>query len=127
MEEVDKTSLLLAAHLYADEDFREIDSFCTALAERDLVKDYQRASKPSKTSTRIQAPPSASRRKARWSSFCKVIDCFDVKNWDRPTTEAEKIIDEYAQEALNPVQDHVANRILDIMYERIMERSQSSR
>ncbi len=45
MEEVDKTSLLLAAHLYADEDFREIDSFCTALAERDLVKDYQRASK----------------------------------------------------------------------------------
>lgn len=128
MEEVDKTSLLLAAHLYADEDFREIDSFCTALAERDLVKDYQRASKLLEN---LDEDSSAAEREQAESEMVellsKVIDCFDVKNWDRPTTEAEKIIDEYAQEALNPVQDHVANRILDIMYERIMERSQSSR
>ncbi len=55
----------------------------------------------------------------------EVIDCFDAKNWDRPATTAEKIIDEYGQEALNPVQEAVSNRILEDVYEQIVKRSPS--
>lgn len=126
MEEVDKTSLLLAAHLYAEEDFEEIDNFCTALIERDLVEDYQRASALledlDETSTEAARDHAA---REMIALLTEVIDCFDAKNWDRPATTAEKIIDEYGQEALNPVQEAVSNRILEDVYEQIVKRSPS--
>ncbi len=124
LEEIDETGLLLAANLYADEDFEEIDKFCTALIERDLIEEYRHASKLlenlDETSDEQEQERVASEMIAL---LTKVIDCFDAKNWDRPATEAEKIIDEYAQEALNPVQELVSNRILDVVYGQIMKRS----
>lgn len=128
MEKIEKTSLLLAAHLYADEDFDEIDNFCSALIERDLVDEYQRASERlenlEESATEQDLEQAANEMIVL---LTKVIDCFDIKNWDRPTTNAEKIIDEYSQGTLNAAQELVANRILETVYERIVEREQVDR
>ena len=128
IEETDKIGLLLAAHLYADEDFEEIDRFCTALVERNLVEEYQRASallEGLDESSSVEQQDHAAREMI--ALLIKVIDCFDARNWDRPVTKAEKIIDEYAQGALNPVQETVSNRIINAVYEQIMKRSRSER
>ncbi len=107
-----RTALIVAGHLYDEEELGELERVVRRIASDDLTEtmlhlDQQLTALPSDASEAERAELAAESLEA----LKPVIACFDTANWLRPSTDRERFLDEIAFEGNNPAQQDVYGRI----------------
>lgn len=119
----DRTALLLASHLYTEEELQELEAVVASLAELDLadsladLDDHLNA-----LPADAPEPERAALAEESLTTLAPLIARFNAQNWLRPYTTADHLLDEIVNEDLNPAQQDVYDRIFkgieDIMRQR---------
>lgn len=111
-ETYDRTALLLASHLYDDDEFAEMKEALVAIGERGL-SDAMYA-----VGQRIDdlAPDASESERAALAEetvdvLLQMLDCFKPENWLRDYNAGEKIVLSYTRSAFNPAQNDVVERV----------------
>ena len=107
-----RTALIVAGHLYDEEELSELERVVRRIASDDLTEtmlhlDQQLTSLPSDASEAERAELAAESLEA----LKPVIACFDTANWLRPSTDREQFLDRIAFEGHNAAQQDVYHRI----------------
>lgn len=119
--DINRTALLIAGHLYGEDDLAEFERVTLALSERGLLEearilerrcDELAADAPERERAAIVADAVA--------LLDPLIDCFDAANWSREDTPAERLIDRYERSVLNEAQQDVTDRIVEAIYDRLV-------
>ena len=116
-----RTALIVAGHLYDEEELGELERVVRRIASDDLTEtmlhlDQQLTALPSDASEAERAELAAESLEA----LKPVIACFDTANWLRPSTDREQFLDRIAFEGHNAAQQDVYHRI-EAGIEAIME------
>lgn len=108
----DRTALIVAGHLYDDEELDELERVVERISSENLVESMR------ELDDRLAAlAPDApeSQRAALAEDSLKVlapiIACFDAANWLRPQTDGERLLDEITFGSYNEAQQDVCDRI----------------
>ena len=116
-----RTALIVAGHLYDEEELGELERVVRRIASDDLTEtmlhlDQQLTALPSDASEAERAELAAESLEA----LKPIIACFDTANWLRPSTDREQFLDRIAFEGHNAAQQDVYHRI-EAGIEAIME------
>lgn len=118
----DRTALLLASHLYTEEELQELETVVASLADLDLADDLIALSdRLEALAANAPEPERTALVEESLATLAPLIDRFDARNWLRPDTAADHLLDEAANEDLNPAQQDVYDRIFEGI-EAIMRR-----
>ena len=120
----DRTALIVAGHLYDEEELSELERVIECIASENLVQTMEQLDER----LAALAPDAPESERAALvdeslEALAPVITCFDTANWLRPSTDRERFLDEIAFEGNNPAQqdvyDRIERRIEAIMAERV--------
>lgn len=120
----DRTALIVAGHLYDDDELGELERVVECIASENLVQALEQLDER----LGALAPDAPETERATLveeslEALAPVIACFDTANWLRPSTDRERFLDEIAFEGNNPAQqdvcDRIERRIETIMAERV--------
>ena len=120
----DRTALIVAGHLYDDDELGELERVIECIAGENLVQALEQLDER----LGALAPDAPELERAALvdeslETLAPVIACFDTANWLRPSTDRERFLDEIAFEGNNPAQqdvcDRIERRIETIMAERV--------
>ncbi len=120
----DRTALIVAGHLYDDDELGELERVIECIASENLVQALEQLDER----LGALAPDAPETERAALveeslEALAPVIACFDTANWLRPSTDRERFLDEIAFEGNNPAQqdvcDRIERRIETIMAERV--------
>ena len=120
----DRTALIVAGHLYDDDELGELERVVECIASENLVQALEQLDER----LGALAPDAPETERAALveeslEALAPVIACFDTANWLRPSTDRERFLDEIAFEGNNPAQqdvcDRIERRIETIMAERV--------
>ena len=120
----DRTALIVAGHLYDEEELGELERVIECIASENLVQTMEQLDER----LAALAPDAPESERAALvdeslEALAPVITCFDTANWLRPSTDRERFLDEIAFEGNNPAQqdvyDRIERRIEAIMAERV--------
>ena len=120
----DRTALIVAGHLYDDDELGELERVIECIASENLVQALEQLDERLGALT-ADAPETerAALVEESLEALAPVIACFDTANWLRPSTDRERFLDEIAFEGNNPAQqdvcDRIERRIETIMAERV--------
>ena len=108
----DRTALIVAGHLYDDEELGELERVVECIASKNLVQALEQLDER----LGALAPDAPETERAALveeslEALAPVIACFDTANWLRPSTDRERFLDEIAFEGNNPAQQDVYDRI----------------
>ena len=108
----DRTALIVAGHLYDDEELGELERVVECIANKNLVQALEQLDER----LGALAPDAPETERAALveeslEALAPVIACFDTANWLRPSTDRERFLDEIAFEGNNPAQQDVYDRI----------------
>ncbi len=125
-KEGDREALLIAGHLYTEQDVKELERTVAALSERGLL-DQLRTIQTSFDELAADAPRNEINRMVdeALSLLEPVIDCFDPTNWEQEVTQAELFIDEISRRGMNEAQVYAQERIWCLLEERILARKET--
>lgn len=120
----DREALLIAGHLYTENDVEELERTVHALAERGLLDQLHMIQQKFDT-----LAPDTSRAEVdqlvdeAMDMLDPIIDCFDPANWEQPyNSQAERYIDEIMRRDLNDVQAYAQDRLELELEARILAR-----
>lgn len=119
-----RQTLLIAGHLYTDEDVAELERAVTALDQRGLL-DRLHKIQDRFENLAPDTPREEIDRLVAETMNCldPIIDSFDPDNWDRDfDTPADLLIDEMAKQGLSEAQVYAQDRIEEEMERRIMKK-----
>lgn len=119
-----RQTLLIAGHLYTDEDVAELERAVAALDQRGLL-DRLHKIQDRFENLAPDTPREEIDRLVAETMNCldPIIDSFDPDNWDRDfDTPADLLIDEMAKQGLNEAQVYAQDRIEEEMERRIMKK-----
>lgn len=119
-----RQTLLIAGHLYTDEDVAELERAVTALDQRGLL-DRLHKIQDQFENLAPDTPREEIDRLVAETMNCldPIIDSFDPDNWDRDfDTPADLLIDEMAKQGLSEAQVYAQDRIEEEMERRIMKK-----
>lgn len=118
----DREALLIAGHLYTEDDVAELERTVKALSEKGLLKQLHEVQ-----AKFDELAPDASHEEIEqvideaMRMLDPVIDCFDPANWDREfNTQAERYIDELTRSGLNAAQIYAEDRFEQELEARIL-------
>ena len=118
----DRDALLIAGHLYTEEDIVELERTVSALGEKGLIEDLHNIQ-----TMFDELPPDATDADidrvidAAMEMLDPVIDCFDPANWDSELTpQAELYIDELIRAGLNEAQARAQTQLEETLEARIL-------
>lgn len=120
----DRTALIVAGHLYDDDELGELERVVECIAGKNLVQALEQLDER----LGALAPDAPETERAALveeslEALAPVIACFDTANWLRPSTDRERFLDEIAFEGNNPAQqdvyDRIERRIETLMTERV--------
>ena len=108
----DRTALIVAGHLYDEEELGELERVIECIASENLVQTMEQLDER----LAALAPDAPESERAALvdeslEALAPVITCFDTANWLRPSTDRERFLDEIAFEGNNPAQQDVYDRI----------------
>ncbi len=108
----DRTALIVAGHLYDDDELGELERVIECIAGENLVQALEQLDER----LGALAPDAPELERAALvdeslETLAPVIACFDTANWLRPSTDRERFLDEIAFEGNNPTQQDVYGRI----------------
>ena len=108
----DRTALIVAGHLYDDDELGELERVIECIASENLVQALEQLDER----LGALAPDAPETERAALveeslEALAPVIACFDTANWLRPSTDRERFLDEIAFEGNNPAQQDVYDRI----------------
>ncbi len=108
----DRTALIVAGHLYDDDELGELERVIECIANENLVQALEQLDER----LGALAPDAPELERAALvdeslETLAPVIACFDTANWLRPSTDRERFLDEIAFEGNNPAQQDVYDRI----------------
>lgn len=108
----DRTALIVAGHLYDDDELGELERVIECIANENLVQALEQLDER----LGALAPDAPELERAALvdeslETLAPVIACFDTANWLRPSTDRERFLDEIAFEGNNPAQQDVYGRI----------------
>lgn len=108
----DRTALIVAGHLYDDDELGELERVVECIASENLVQALEQLDER----LGALAPDAPETERAALveeslEALAPVIACFDTANWLRPSTDRERFLDEIAFEGNNPAQQDVYDRI----------------
>lgn len=108
----DRTALIVAGHLYDDDELGELERVVECIASENLVQALEQLDER----LGALAPDAPETERATLveeslEALAPVIACFDTANWLRPSTDRERFLDEIAFEGNNPAQQDVYGRI----------------
>lgn len=108
----DRTALIVAGHLYDDDELGELERVVECIAGENLVQALEQLDER----LGALAPDAPELERAALvdeslETLAPVIACFDTANWLRPSTDRERFLDEIAFEGNNPAQQDVYGRI----------------
>ena len=108
----DRTALIVAGHLYDDDELGELERVIECIAGENLVQALEQLDER----LGALAPDAPELERAALvdeslETLAPVIACFDTANWLRPSTDRERFLDEIAFEGNNPAQQDVYGRI----------------
>lgn len=108
----DRTALIVAGHLYDDDELGELERVVECIASENLVQALEQLDER----LGALAPDAPETERATLveeslEALAPVIACFDTANWLRPSTDRERFLDEIAFEGNNPAQQDVYDRI----------------
>lgn len=119
--DIDRTALLIAGHLYGEDDLAEFERVAHALSERGWLEDVRALER---RCDELAADAPEHERAAIVADAVALldplIDCFDAANWSREDTPAEQLIDRYERSVLNKAQQDVTDRITAAIYDRLV-------
>lgn len=119
-----RQTLLIAGHLYTDEDVAELERAVAALDQRGLL-DRLHKIQDRFENLAPDTPREEIDRLVAETMNCldPIIDSFDPENWDRDfDTPADLLIDEMAKQGLSEAQVYAQDRIEEEMERRIMKK-----
>ncbi|MFR6015425.1 MAG: MerR family transcriptional regulator, partial [Eggerthella lenta] len=118
----DRDALLIAGHLYTEEDIVELERTVSALGEKGLIEDLHDIQ-----TMFDELPPDATDADidrvidAAMEMLDPVIDCFDPANWDSELNpQAELYIDELIRAGLNEAQARAQTQLEETLEARIL-------
>lgn len=122
----DRTALIVAGHLYDDEELGELERVVGRIADEDLAEAMEELDRR----LVALAPDAAEQERAALAedslkALAPVIACFDAANWLRPQTDRERFLDEIAFEGYNEAQQDVYDRIERGIEAILAERAQT--
>lgn len=124
----DREALLIAGHLYTENDTEELERTVHALAERGLLDQLRMIQQKFDTLT-----PNTSRAEVdqlvneAMDMLDPIIDCFDPANWEQSNnSQAERYIDELVRRNLNDIQAYAEDRLEQELESRILARKDRS-
>ncbi len=108
----DRTALIVAGHLYDDDELGELERVIECIAGENLVQALEQLDER----LGALAPDAPELERAALvdeslETLAPVIACFDTANWLRPSADRERFLDEIAFEGNNPAQQDVCDRI----------------
>lgn len=108
----DRTTLIVAAHLYDEKELGELERVVDTIASERLVEAMERLDEK----LCALAPDAPEQERATLAAeslaaLAPVIACFDAANWLRPPTDRERFLDEIAFADYNEAQQDVYGRI----------------
>lgn len=108
----DRTALIVAGHLYDDDELGELERVVECIASENLVQALEQLDER----LGALAPDAPETERATLveeslEALAPVIACFDTANWLRPSTDRERFLGEIAFEGNNPAQQDVYDRI----------------
>ena len=108
----DRTALIVAGHLYDDDELGELERVIECIANENLVQALEQLDER----LGALAPDAPELERAALvdeslETLAPVIACFDTANWLRPSTDRERFLGEIAFEGNNPAQQDVYGRI----------------
>ena len=108
----DRTALIVAGHLYDDDELGELERVIECIANENLVQALEQLDER----LGALAPDAPELERAALvdeslETLAPVIACFDTANWLRPSTDRERFLGEIAFEGNNPAQQDVYDRI----------------
>ncbi len=108
----DRTALIVAGHLYDDDELGELERVIECIAGENLVQALEQLDER----LGALAPDAPELERAALvdeslETLAPVIACFDTANWLRPSPDRERFLDEIAFEGNNPAQQDVYGRI----------------
>lgn len=119
-----RQTLLIAGHLYTDEDVAELERAVAALDQRGLLDRLHKIQDRFENLAPDTLREEIDRLVAEtMNCLDPIIDSFDPDNWDRDfDTPADLLIDEMAKQGLNEAQVYAQDRIEEEMERRIMKK-----
>ncbi|MEC4295016.1 MerR family transcriptional regulator [Adlercreutzia shanghongiae] len=108
----DRTAIVVAGHLYNDDELDELERVVGRIASDDLIEAFEQLNARIE-SLRPDAPEEERDALAQQTldALAPVIACFDAANWLRPSTDRERFLDEIAFRDYNDAQQDVYNRV----------------
>lgn len=128
LSDTNRAALLIAGHLYTENDMAELNRVFKALEEQTLLDQTRTLQERFD-----QLPVNASHEQIEeliaegeaW--FDPIIDSFDPLNWDDElATPATPLLNEIAHRGLNEAQAYAQDRLMEILEERILARKPES-
>lgn len=128
IQQGDREALLIAGHLYTEDDLAELERTVTALSEKGLLGQL------SLMQARFDELPANATLEdidqvidEALVMLDPIIDCFDPANWDRTfNTQAELFIDEVSRAGLNEAQSLAQTRLEEALEARILARREDA-
>ncbi|HIW76529.1 MULTISPECIES: MerR family transcriptional regulator [Gordonibacter] len=123
----DHTAMLLAGHLYTEEDLAELERVVATIEELNLMEQLRALQK------RVdELAPDASQEeqdnlvKDIEATMIPLIDCFSYENWEGDYEPTELLMIEALHRGLNEAQAQVSDRIERILEDRILAKKADS-
>ncbi len=108
----DRTALIVAGHLYDDDELGELERVIECITGENLVGAMERLNERlAALAPDAPEPERAALVNESLETLAPVITCFDTANWLRPSTDRERFLGEIAFEEYNPAQQDVYERI----------------
>lgn len=108
----DRNALLVAGHLYGEQDLQELERVSAAVVARGLLEplsalDHRVAQLPADAPEDVRSALTAD----ALALLGQIIDCFDPANWLREDTFGEQQLEQYLAGTQNEAQNDVVARI----------------
>lgn len=128
IQQSDREALLIAGHLYSEDDLAELERTVSALSEKELLGQMHAIQAKFDELTPDATDEEMNRVIDEAIALLDpIIDCFDPANWERSfNTQAELFIDEITRSGLNEAQSLTQTRLEESLEAHILARREST-
>lgn len=124
VSQTDRAAVVLAGHLYTEQDLEEFERVAQAVAQRGLA---DRLDDVSRRFDNLAPDADQAARDALVDDAVAVLaqlsDCFNRENWERPCTPEELLIERAASDTFNAAQQDAYNRLYLRMEQMILSKT----
>lgn len=118
----------IAAHLYSDAELSEIERVFRAIPERGLTDEYRRLGELYDGLPRDASEGDREAAIEAGMAFLeRLLDCFDSRNWLRPDTDCDRLLERAAASGFNEAQVAVSDELFRRFTRRMGERAGGGR